>query len=164
MKYNLIISCCQFGFSDALGDVSHEIIISLIGAFIMFVIILFRERICNGWRLEQFNGKYSGFNTETNESHTHNKVYQFKYSFWSNKIKLSQKSENKGDWEAYFLVDSSNPYVSISTFNYLESARYSGNWGTIQIWLNKEQTEIVVESAPKNIEGKGIVTYLLRKQ
>lgn len=161
---NIEIFCCLFGFGELLSKLFKEIVISLIGAIIISIFILLKNRIINWCRIRKFNGKYNGFNNITNELHTHNKVYQFKYSFWSNKIKLSQKSENKGDWETIFLVDSSNPYVNIGTFNYLESGIYSGNWGTMQIWLNKKSTEIVVESTPKNVEGIGNSKYLLRKK
>ncbi|GAB4257962.1 MAG: hypothetical protein Kow0079_15180 [Vicingaceae bacterium] len=162
MKFNFIISCCQYNLIDSFKDILHEIIISLIGSIIIFIIIFFRERIFNYWHLHKFNGKYSGFDTDNNQIHR-DKEYHFRYSFLNNKIKLSLDSKNKGKWIAYFLVDSSNPYVSISTFNYIENNEFSGNWGTIQIWLNNNQTEIVIESTSKNMTGKGSVSYLLKK-
>lgn len=160
VSLNLIITNLCFCFSDFF----NEILLSIIGSIVIFVFIVLKDRISNYCRLRKFNQTYSGFDTISQRPHEEHKEYVFRYLFFSNKIKLNQTSKNKGDWETYFLIDPANPYVCTSTFNYLESGVYSGNWGTMQIWLNKSNLEIVVESTSKNIEGKGVSKYLLKKK
>lgn len=140
-----------------------QLVIGVATSLIIFLLISAKSRISNWIKLRRFVRHYEGFEAISGEKHD-NKVYSFKYCILNNRIILTQKSNARGSWSSSLLIDTANPYLSMGTYSYLDCGKYSGDWGTMIIWLNKSNTEIVVESSPKNREGKGIAKFILRKK
>lgn len=158
----MMFICCTSTISY-FDEISHELFISLLGVLVMFMLIAGKDRIFNYIRFWKFNGLYFAQST-INQTEFENKTFTFKFAFLSNRILLEQLSEHKGNWCANFTIDAGSPFVIIGRYNYKESGNYSGDWGTMNLWLNNDKTEIVVESIPKNREGKGVSNYVLIKK
>lgn len=157
----MILNCyTNTGFFTELGN---ELFISLVGALLLFVMIMGKDRFFNQWRLKKFQGLYKGYSHETGHEHD-NKTFVFRYNFVRNRVVLRQDSTTKGTWTASIMIESSNPYVLLGRYDYEVKGSYAGDWGTICLWLNSEKTEIVVESVPKNRAGKGEITNILKRE